>query len=408
MKPFKILTRTILLVSIISLFNDIASEMLYPVLPVYLRSIGFSVMLIGILEGIAEAAAGLSKGYFGQLSDVRQKRAPFVRWGYTFSAISKPMMAIWTFPLWIFFTRTLDRFSKGIRTGARDAMLSHETTPEHKGMVFGFHRGVDTVGAAIGPVLALIFLYFYPHHYKMLFFIAFFPGIIAVSISLFLNDKKNGSSAQESTIPPVPLKKIGFLSYLKYWNKASPGFRYLVTGLLVFTLFNSSDIFLLLALKNRQMTDTQMIGFYIFYNLVYALLSFPAGIIADRIGLRTILVFGLIMFAVVYFFMGFATTFLAFGVLFVLYSVYTASTEGISKALITNLAEKSETATAIGFYDSCVSICTMIASSIAGVFWFTLGPQWMFVISGVGAFCVAMYLAIVFRKLKVSLTTKAH
>ena len=157
----RILTRTILLVSFVSLFTDIASEMLYPVMPVYLTSIGFSVMLIGILEGIAEAVAGLSKGYFGQSSDVMGRRVPFVRGGYALSALSKPMMALLTWPWWIFLARTLDRLGKGIRTGARDAILSDETIPENKGKVFGFHRSMDTVGAAIGPVIALVFLYFY-------------------------------------------------------------------------------------------------------------------------------------------------------------------------------------------------------------------------------------------------------
>jgi MFS family permease len=185
LKP-KILTRTILLVSFVSLFTDIASEMLYPIMPVYLRSIGFSVLLIGILEGVAEATAGLSKGYFGNLSDIRQKRVPFIRWGYTLSAFSKPMLAIFIFPLWIFFARTLDRFGKGIRTSARDAMLSDETTTEHKGRVFGFHRSMDTTGAAIGPVFALVFLYFYPEQYKWLFFIAFFPGIVAIMLTFLL------------------------------------------------------------------------------------------------------------------------------------------------------------------------------------------------------------------------------
>ena len=150
----RILTRTVLLVSFVSLFTDVASEMLYPVMPVYLKSIGFSIMLIGILEGVAEAVAGLSKGYFGQRSDLMRKRVPFVRAGYTLSAFSKPMMALFTFPWWIFLARTIDRFGKGIRTGARDAILSDETTPEHKGKVFGFHRSLDTVGAAIGPILA--------------------------------------------------------------------------------------------------------------------------------------------------------------------------------------------------------------------------------------------------------------
>ena len=118
------LTRTVVVLSFVSLFTDIASEMLYPVMPIFLKSIGFSVLLIGVLEGLAEATAGLSKGYFGRLSDATGKRVPFVRIGYLMSAISKPMMAVFVFPLWIFLARTIDRLGKGIRTGARDAILS--------------------------------------------------------------------------------------------------------------------------------------------------------------------------------------------------------------------------------------------------------------------------------------------
>ena len=273
----KIFTRTVLIVSFVSLFTDIASEMLYPVMPVYLRSIGFSVLLIGILEGVAEATAGLSKGYFGNLSDVIRKRVPFVKAGYTLSAFSKPLLAVFTFPFWVFFARTLDRLGKGIRTGARDAILSDETTPEHKGKVFGFHRSMDTVGAAIGPIFALIFLYLYPGHYKWLFFIAFFPGLIAISLSFLLREKNKERIKGEGP------SKISFFSYFGYWKKASPGYRRVTAGLLAFALFNSSDVFLLLAMKNQGMPDTRMIGFYIYYNIFYALMSYPLGAIADRI-----------------------------------------------------------------------------------------------------------------------------
>ncbi|HMY47773.1 MAG TPA: MFS transporter, partial [Leptospiraceae bacterium] len=154
-----ILTRPIILLSLVSLFTDIASEMLYPVMPIYLGSIGFSVFYIGVLEGFAEATAGLSKGYFGNLSDAIGRRLPFVRGGYALSAISKPMMAVSVFPGWIFLSRTVDRLGKGIRTAARDAMLSDASAPEHRGRVFGFHRALDTTGALLGPVLSLTFLY---------------------------------------------------------------------------------------------------------------------------------------------------------------------------------------------------------------------------------------------------------
>ena len=189
----KYLTRTIWILSFVSLLTDIASEMLYPIMPIYLRSIGFSVLLIGILEGVAEATAGLSKGYFGKLSDHTGTRAPFVRLGYTLSAISKPMMAMMVYPLWIFFARTVDRLGKGIRTGARDAMLSDEATPATKGRVFGFHRSMDTLGAVTGPALALLYLYIYPGSYKTLFLIAFIPGLVAIALTLFFEKQKNAT-----------------------------------------------------------------------------------------------------------------------------------------------------------------------------------------------------------------------
>lgn len=144
------ISRTVWVLSLVSLCTDIASEMLYPIMPLYLQSIQFSVVFIGVLEGVAEAIAGISKGYFGKLSDTKGLRVPFIRWGYGLSAISKPMMAVFTHPLWVLLARSTDRIGKGIRTGARDAMLSDEATPQTKARIFGFHRSMDTLGAVIG------------------------------------------------------------------------------------------------------------------------------------------------------------------------------------------------------------------------------------------------------------------
>jgi MFS family permease len=381
-----ILTRTVLLVSFVSFFTDIASEMLYPVMPVYLQSIGFSVLLIGILEGMAEATAGLSKGYFGNYSDKLGSRVPFVRWGYTLSAISKPLMAVFTFPLWVFFARTLDRLGKGVRTGARDAILSDESTKENKGKIFGFHRALDTAGAAIGPLAALVFLYYYPAQYIWLFVIAVVPGIIAIALTFLLKDKQQNVSSKKSP---------GFFSFLTYWKQSSKQYKTLVIGLLAFTLFNSSDAFLLLSIKSKGFSDTYMIGIYIFYNLVYAVLALPVGILADKFGLARTLIVGLVVFAIVYVSMGFALVSWQFIVLFGFYGLYAAASEGISKALISNIAEKDKTATAIGFYTSFSSIFTMLASSLAGLIWYTLGMKTMFIISGVGVLLVAIYMAII-------------
>jgi len=383
----KYITRTVWILSLVSMFTDTASEMLYPVLPIYLRTIGFSVLLIGILEGVAEATAGLSKGYFGKLSDNSGKRAPFVQIGYSLSAISKPMMAFFIFPLWIFFARTIDRFGKGIRTGARDAILSDEATPATKGKIFGFHRSWDTLGAVLGPSLALLYLYFYPKNYTHLFYIAFIPGIIAVIFSFVLKDKKQ-------TIITAK-KATSFFSFLKYWKTSPIIYRKVVLGLLAFTLFNSSDVFLLLKAKQAGLDDTMVIGVYIFYNLIYALFSFPLGTLADKIGLKKMFVIGLILFAIVYFGMSISNDIYAFTGLFFLYGIYAAATEGISKAWISNITDKKDTATAIGTYSGFQSICTMLASSIAGLVWFKFGASATFIISGIIAALVALYFIFV-------------
>jgi len=379
----KYITRTVWILSLVSLFTDAASEMLYPIMPIYLNSIGFSIVLIGILEGLAEATAGLSKGYFGKLSDTSGKRVPFVQIGYALSTISKPMMAIFTFPIWIFFSRTIDRFGKGIRTGARDAILSDEATPQTKGKIFGFHRSMDTFGAVIGPSMALLYLYFYPQDYKTLFFIAFIPGLFAVISSFYLKEKNIVEHK-------IKLKNPLF-SFLKYWNISPIEYRKVVVGLLIFTLFNSSDVFLLLKAKQSGLDDTMVIGIYIFYNLIYALFAFPIGMLADKIGLKRVLILGLVLFAVVYFGMAVNKNLYFFFVLFFLYGIYASATEGISKAWISNITDKKDTATAIGTFSGLQSICTMLASSLTGLIWFQFGANAAFITTATATLFVIIY-----------------
>jgi MFS family permease len=378
-----LISRTVWTLSLVSMLTDISSEMLYPIMPVFLKSIGFSVLLIGLLEGLAEATAGLSKGYFGKLSDIKGRRLPFVQFGYALSALSKPLMAITVYPLWIFFARTLDRLGKGMRTGARDAILSAEATPESKARVFGFHRALDTVGAFLGPSVALLFLYFYPGHYKTLFLVAFFPALASVFLTFLLREPPQVDGQRRNTVL--------FFSFVGYWKMAPRSYRRLVGGLLVFTLINSSDVFLLLKAKEAGLSDTQVIGVYIFYNLVYSLFAYPAGMLADRWGLRKTLALGLLIFAGVY--MGMAihggTVWLAF--LFFLYGIYAACTEGISKAWITNISNPRDTATAVGTYTAFQSICTLIASAAAGWIWYSWNSATLFLISGGVALLVSLY-----------------
>ncbi len=367
--------------------------MLYPIMPIYLKSIGFSVVLIGVLEGLAEATAGLSKGYFGKMSDLSGKRVPFVRAGYMMSAVSKPMMGMLIYPIWIFFARTIDRLGKGIRTSARDAILSDETTPEHKAKIFGFHRGMDTLGAVLGPVFALIYLYFYPEQYRTLFFVAFIPAILGVVFTFILKDKNKDDQRSVSKS-----EKKKFFSFLSYWKIAGKEYKKLVAGLFAFTLLNSSDIFLLLMVKNLGFPDDKVIFVYIFYNLVYALSAFPIGILADKIGFKNNYIIGLVLFAVVYGSMALepGIGFLFF--IFFLYGLYASSTEGVSKAWITNISDKKDTATALGFYSGLNSIFSLAASTLAGWLWYTFDARVMFIFSAAGTVGVIIYFLLNFRK----------
>ncbi len=384
-KTGRIITRPILIVSLVSLLTDVASEMLYPIMPMFLQSIGFSIIGIGLLEGFVEGFAGISKGYFGQQSDRIGRRVPFIRFGYGLSAIAKPLMAIFTFPIGIFLLRSVERLGKGIRTSARDAYLSDLTTREHKGRVFGFHRSMDTLGAAMGPAIALVILYFLPEQYRLLFLISVIPGILAVLFTLLLREKAKSHQQAE---------RKSFFAFLSYWKTASKDYKLLIIGLLAFTLFNSSDAFLLLTLKSKGFADTQVIGFYIFFNLIYALSSYPIGRLSDKVGQKTILVFGLSLFVVVYGSFGFASGIWQFALLFLIYGIFASSTEGISKALISNISTKNQTATALGFYNSFASLGVLFGSTITGLIWTFWSMQAAFVLSAGGALIVIVYFSL--------------
>ncbi|HKO80699.1 MAG TPA: MFS transporter, partial [Chitinophagaceae bacterium] len=351
----RIITRTILILSLVSLFADLTSEMLYPIIPIYLKEIGFSILWIGILEGFVNFTAGISKGYFGKLSDEKGVRLPFIKLGYGLSALSKPLIVFFVTPVWVFFVRTLDRFGKGVRVAAKDALLSAETTKTNKARVFGFNRALHMAGATIGPAIAMVFLLFYPGEYKTLFYLAFIPGIISVLLIFLIKEKKQPASTME---------KGNFFSFFKYWKIATKEYKHLVAGLLLFALFNSSDVFLLLKTKeiigddtikifgSTFNSDTITIGAFVFYNLIWSLGSYPLGILADKIGFKKIFLSGLILFAIVYAGFAFNPSIATIFILFFVYGLFSAATDGVSKAWITNTAHNKNTATAIGFYTS--------------------------------------------------------
>jgi MFS family permease len=379
-----ILTRNVVVLSLVSLCTDVASEMLYPIMPIFLQSIGFSIALIGVLEGVAEATAGLSKGYFGQWSDRAGRRAPFVRVGYALSAVSKPLLALSTLTGWIFLARLCDRLGKGVRTASRDALLSDEATVATKGRVFGFHRGADTLGAALGPIAALAFLSARPGDYRSLFLLAFVPGALAIGLTFALRERGAASAT---------VARPSFTGFLRYWPAAPSAYRRLTAGLLAFALLNSSDVFLLLAMKRAGLGDGVVIGAYVFYNLVYAALAYPLGALGDRIGLKAVCVAGLLVFAGVYGGMALNATTVGFFALFFLYGVYAAATEGVSKAWITNLVPPGETATAVGALAAFQSVGALVASVVAGAIWSGYGPTAAFLVTGAAAVGSAIWIA---------------
>ena len=235
--------------------------------------------------------------------------------------------------------------------------------------------------------------YFYPNDYQTLFIIAFIPGVLAVLFSILLKEKSITTGKKDK------LAYLKFFEFLKYWKLSTKGYKILVLGLLAFTLFNSSDVFLLLKAKQSGFDDSTIIGIYIFYNLIYAIFSYPLGIVADRIGLKKIFIFGLVLFTIVYFLMSFADSIILLIIIFFLYGIYAAATEGISKALLTNHCNETDTATAIGTFSAFQSIFTMLASSLAGFIWYQFGAAVTFISTGIVTTLVIIYYLINFKKI---------
>lgn len=398
------LTRGVLIISLVSLFNDASSELLYPVLPIYLGTIGLTGLWIGIIEGVAEAAAGLSKGWFGKWSDMRGERLPFIRFGYFISSLAKPLIVLFPSVIWAMFMRASDRLGKGVRTGARDALLAHESDPKHRGKVFGFHRGFDTLGAFIGPMIAL--WYMITHRGEPLtnlFYIALIPGIITMITLMFLKDKH----AEKTHNTKLPSWKATF----SYWKESNSTYRRVVGGFLLFAIVNSSDLFLLMALREVHTgldncyfgycfsPEEMSVLYYILFNFFYAALSYPAGYFSDKYNPKPIFITGLCCFIVTY--TGFAWMMWVTPekppvwfpiVLMAIYGMYAALNDGISKAWISVIVPNSEKASALGFFAGAGSIALLFASSTAGALWELVAPWSVFAVTAVLVFIVIFYL----------------
>lgn len=372
--------RQVFVLGLISFFTDFASEMLYPVTPIFLTAVlGASMATVGLIEGIAEVTAGLLKGYFGMLSDKLGKRSIFVLLGYGLSALVKPLPGIFPFVSTVIASRTVDRVGKGIRTAPRDALLGAHSKG-NSGAIFGFHRSMDTFGAVVGPLSALLILFFLPGDYTSIYLFAIIPSVFAIYFALRVKD-------------PVKAKIAAKKSHYKLFWKAAPAqYKLLLLLLTIFSLVNSSDVFLILKSREIARSDTIAILGYVFYNFVYALASYPIGLLADKFGKKNIFIVGLFIFAFVY--LGFAQldSFFLTWVLFAFYGIYTASTEGVTKAWVSDLIGDEYRASAIGLLTMLTGIAVMAGSFIAGILWDQFGPQVPFMVSSIVTLVIALLL----------------
>ncbi len=378
------ISKQVFLLGMVSLFTDIASEMLYPVTPIFLTVVlGSSMAVVGVIEGIAEVTAGLLKGYFGNLSDKVGKRSIFVVLGYGISALSKPLPGIFQNIPIVLTSRVSDRVGKGIRTAPRDALLA-SYSDGNSGAVFGFHRAMDTLGAAIGPVIALILLYYFPNNFQLIFLVAFVPSVIAVAFTLLVKDKPGSSK--------VKSKK----NYLEFWKSAPKEYKKILLLITTFSLVNSSDVFLILKSKDISQSSSLAIFGYVFYNLIYAAASYPLGGLSDKLGKQKVFSFGLIIFSAVYFGFALVPNINFIWVLFAFYGIYAASTEGVSKAWISDLIPNEQRGSAIGLLTMLSSFSIMIGSFLTGVLWDKFGSEIPFLISAIISLIIGFTL--LFRK----------
>ncbi|MDP2766791.1 MAG: MFS transporter [Candidatus Methanoperedens sp.] len=387
--------KNVFVLGLVSFFTDISSEMLYPIIPIFLTTVlGAPMVVVGIIEGVAESTASILKVISGWLSDKVGKRKPFVIYGYSLSAVAKPLLALaytWHFVL---VARFIDRFGKGLRTSARDALIADSTDAEYRGKAFGFHRSLDTMGAVVGPLAALMLLYYLDGQYRIIFLIAFIPALISIVLLLLFVSEKKGE------------KKEGIQFKL---SELSREFKLFLMITIIFAIGNSSNAFLVLRAKNifenfggipSIVTSTfgsigviaVVVLTYVVYNITYSLASMPAGILSDKIGRRNVMVGGFLIFALVY--LGFAVANSGYLVwlLFAVYGFYMAMTEGVSKAFVVDLVPQEKRGTAIGLYYTATGLLALLSSIIAGLLWDYMGAYAPFLFGSAMAFTAAVLL----------------
>ncbi|HEX7485222.1 MAG TPA: MFS transporter [Vicinamibacterales bacterium] len=386
------LPRPVWLLGVTSLFTDTASEAIYPLLPVYLtRVLGAGALSLGLIEGVAEAANSLLKIFSGYLSDKWKIRRPIVIGGYGLSSAIRPLTALIVSWPQLLVVRFLDRVGKGVRGAPRDAMLAACATPTTRGRVFGFHQAMDHAGAVFGPLLASAFLLAYPGRYRTLFALTIIPGALAVA-SLFLvkepqidGPSRTGEASHLAEGRPVS------------WRELPPRFFVLLIVLVVFTLGNSADAFLLLRLSDVGVQAAFIPLLWAALHVVKALMSVWGGVKSDRWGRRVLIGAGWMIYALVYAGFAVSSSVAALIAWFLFYGVYYGLSEGTEKALIADLAPRSLHGTAFGIYNAALGIGSLFASVVFGLVWKIVSPEAAFGL-GAGLALLATVLLAVFVK----------
>ncbi|MDD3802914.1 MAG: MFS transporter [bacterium] len=357
----------VFLLSMVSLFTDTSSHMIYPLLPEFLSSIGATKTIIGIIEGIAESIASLLRSVFGALSDKLNKRKEFVFWGYALSAITKPFLFIANSWLIVLFVRFSDRIGKAVRTPPRDAILSTSVDASKQGAAFGFNRAMDRMGAIWGPILAVMILAMFSDKglgMRYVFLWSLLPAVIALIFIPFVKETGEFIKKQRE---------------MKYEGLKSARFILFIVAAIIFSLGNSSNSFLILKARDTGLTNIAMIPvLWIVYNISSSFFSIVLGKLSDKIGRARIVAFSFLFYGLLYVGFAFANKLYMIWILFFLYGVYYGLSEGIYRAYIAQIVEPDKRATAFGIFNTGIGIVLLPASIITGVVWDKFGSVWAF------------------------------
>jgi MFS family permease len=356
--------KNVFVAGFVSFFMDVSSEMIYPIVPLFLANVlGVNKSVIGLIEGIAESTASLLKVFSGWFSDKIGNRKWLTAAGYGISTLSRPIIALATGWHHVMGSRFMDRFGKGVRTAPRDAIIAESSDRAFLGRAFSFHRSLDTMGAVIGPALAFFLLGIFLNDYRKVFWLSVLPGVIAVLLIIFFITEKKKIFIAFSESPKLTLKNFD-------WK-----FKFFVLITTVFAIGNSSDVFLILRAQQVGISTVMIPVVYLLFNLVYSISAIPAGIAADKFGRKKVILVGFVLFAVLYYGFAIAADTETIWILFSLYGLFMGLTEGIQKAFLATIIPIDFKATAFGVYNTAVGFAMFPASFVGGWLWDTISPS---------------------------------